>query len=270
MEAVLYRHLHLREAPHVQDPRARALAESELRATLEGTLLALDAYWLNHPAANRRARNKLGQLDLAMEEGLTVPDTLVSDDPQKIRARFRRWEGRMVAKLAGGQLLAAGNEEQHVVYTTIVEEDDLRSDAALAACPAIYQRRVEKAFDLRVTVVGERLFACRIDSQGHDHGTVDWRQAGAGALPIEPCELDPDLARRCRALTRRMGLDYAGLDLIATPTGETVFLEVNAAGQWLWVQEATGMPIAAAIVEQLLDGARRHRERRSPRETPRA
>ncbi len=71
---------------------------------------------------------------------------------------------------------------------------------------------------------------------------------------------------------RRLGLDLAGLDLIVTPEGETIFLEVNAAGQWLWVQEATGMPIASAIVDRLLARSAplafwaRVRRRRSPRE----
>jgi glutathione synthase/RimK-type ligase-like ATP-grasp enzyme len=254
--AVLYRHLHLREAPHIEDRQARELAQSELRATLEGTLLALDAYWLNHPYANRLARHKPLQLALAARAGLSIPETRITDDPQEIRELYRRWGGRMVAKLVGGQLLAPTVEEQYVVYTTLIEQEDLRSDAALAACPAIYQRCVEKAFDLRVTVVGERLFACRIDSQSNERGAVDWRRAGVGAVPIRPYELDPDTAARCLALMRRLGLDLAGLDLIVTPDGETVFLEVNAAGQWLWVQEATRMPIAAAIVDQLLDGAR--------------
>ncbi len=253
--AVLYRHLHLREAPHVSDAKARELVESELRATLEGALLATDAYWLNHPYANRLARHKPLQLALAVREGLSVPETRISDDPEEIRALHRRWGGRMVAKLVGGQIVAPTVDEQYVVYTTLVEQDDLRSDAALAACPAIYQQCLEKAFDLRVTVVGERLFACRIDSRDSEQGAVDWRRAGAGALPISPCELDADTARRCLSLMRRLGLDLAGLDLIVTPEGETIFLEVNAAGQWLWVQEATGMPIASAIVDQLLDGA---------------
>jgi glutathione synthase/RimK-type ligase-like ATP-grasp enzyme len=262
--AVLYRHLHLREAPHIEDHKARELAESELRATLEGSLLAIDAYWLNHPYANRLARNKPLQLALAVREGLAAPETRITDDPEEIRALHRRWDGHMVAKLVGGQIVAPTVGEQYVVYTTLVEEDDLRSDAALAACPAIYQRRVEKAFDLRVTIVGERLFACRIDSQDSERGAVDWRRVGVGDLPIRPCELDSDTADRCLALMRRLGLDLAGLDLIVTPAGETIFLEVNAAGQWLWVQEATGMLIASAIVDRLLDGARRSRSERRP------
>jgi glutathione synthase/RimK-type ligase-like ATP-grasp enzyme len=253
--AVLYRHLHLREAPHVRELRARELARSELRATLEGALLAIDCYWLNHPYANRLARNKPLQLALASRLGLSVPDTRITDDPEEIRALHRRWDGGMVAKLVGGQIVASSGDEQYVVYTTLVTAEDLRSDAALAACPAIYQRRIEKAFDLRVTVVGERLFACRIDSQSQPDGSVDWRRAGVGAVPIHACELDEDVAARCLALMRALRLDLAGLDLIVTPDGETVFLEVNAAGQWLWVQQATGMGIAAAIADQLISGA---------------
>ncbi len=263
--AVLYRHLHLREAPQISDPAAREMAESELRATLEGSLLAIDAYWLNHPYANRLARNKPLQLALAAREGLSVPETRITDDPEEIRALHRNWGGRMIAKLVGGQIAAPTVDEQYVIYTTLVEENDLRSDAALAACPAIYQQQIEKAFDLRVTVVGERLFACRIDSQDNERGVVDWRRAGAGTLPIRPCELDGDTAGKCLALMRRLGLDLAGLDLIVTPDGETIFLEVNAMGQWLWVQEAAGMPIASAIVDQLLEGARSHRSERPAR-----
>lgn len=253
--AVLYRHLHLREAPHVAEPQARELAESELRATMEGALLAIDAYWLNRPYANRLARHKPLQLALAASRGLSVPDTRITDDPEEIRALYSHWDGRMVAKLVGGQIAAPRPEEQYVVFTALVDSDDLRSDAALAACPAIYQRRVEKAFDLRVTIVGERMFACRVDSHDDELGAVDWRRAGVGAASIRPYELDPDMGGKCLALMRALGLDLAGLDLIVTPEGETVFLEINAAGQWLWVQEATGMPIAAAIVDQLLDCA---------------
>jgi glutathione synthase/RimK-type ligase-like ATP-grasp enzyme len=256
VSAILYRHLHLRQAPHIADPAAREMAESELRAALEGGLIAMDAYWLNHPHANRLARSKPLQLALAARIGLSIPDTRITDDPAEIRALHRRWGGSMVAKLVGGQILTSEDESQYVVYTTAVTEQDLVSEDALSACPAIYQRRIEKAFDLRVTVVGERIFACRIDAEGDEDGSVDWRRAGVGDVSIEPVEIDDELARGCRALMSALGLDLAGLDLIVTPEGESIFLEVNAAGQWLWVEQATGMPIAGAIAEQLLLRAR--------------
>src|ERR1700690_3466287 len=84
--AVLYRHIRLPLAPHITDPEARRLAESELRATLEGALLALEpALWVNHPHANRLARSKLLQLKLATRLGFRVPETRVTADPREIR-----------------------------------------------------------------------------------------------------------------------------------------------------------------------------------------
>jgi glutathione synthase/RimK-type ligase-like ATP-grasp enzyme len=148
-----------------------------------------------------------------------------------------------------------------MVFTTLLEEEDLRDDAALSACPAMYQRLVEKEFELRVTVVGDQLFTCRIDSQGTQDGTIDWRHAVASGVRLEPVELDAQVARRCLDLTRRLRLQFAGIDLIVTPDGDIVFLELNAAGTWAWVQRATGLPIAAALADNLIAGAQRVRGR---------
>ncbi len=262
--AILYRHLHLHEAEHVEQPEARELASSELRAALEGGLLAIDCHWMNHPYANRLARNKPLQLALASRLGFSLPETSITDDPERIRGLYRSWRGEMVAKLVGGQVIASTPDDQYVVYTTPVTERDLDSAEALAACPAIYQRRVEKAFDLRVTVVGERVFACQIDSTADLEGSVDWRRAGVDSLPVRECSVDEGLAGKCLMLMRSLNLELAGLDFIVTPAGEAVFLEVNAAGQWLWVQQATGMPIAQAIAERLIAGSSESRSFTTP------
>jgi glutathione synthase/RimK-type ligase-like ATP-grasp enzyme len=161
----------------------------------------------------------------------------------------------MIAKLAGGQLVASDAEEQHMVFTTLLEESDLADDESLTACPALDQRLIEKAFELRVTVVGDSVFTCRIDSQSTDDGTVDWRHAVSSGVGLEAHELDPQVARMCVALTRRLGLEFAGIDLIVTPGGDHVFLELNAAGTWAWVQRSAGLPIAAAIADNLVAGA---------------
>ncbi len=252
---MLYRHLQLPDGTGVEDPQAREMARSERRATLEGALLAIDAHWLNHPNANRLARHKPLQLAHALRLGMSVPETFIGDDPAEIRSSFRRWDGEMIAKLAGGQIAAEDPAQQYAVYTTPLSLEDLKDDAPLAVCPAIYQRKVHKAFDLRVTIVGEHVFGCKIDSQAREDTLVDWRRAGVGALALSKHPVDAETAGRCIGLMRRFGLGFAAFDFAVTPEGELVFLELNATGRWLWVQEATGMPIAAAIAERLIAGA---------------
>ena len=255
--AILFRHIRLPQAPQIADLAARRMAESELRATLEGTILALEpALWMNHPHANRLARNKLLQLRLAAKLGFMVPDTRVTSDPHEIRKQYRAWDGRMIAKLAGGQVVGESIDSQYVILTTQLSENDLLDDAALSACPAIYQRLVEKQYEVRVTVVGDEVFACRIDSQALDLARIDWRAAGYAALSNQPYNLDAATSDRCRALMRHLDLQIAGLDFIVTPEREMVFLEINAAGQWAWVQETTGLPIAAAIARRLAAATR--------------
>jgi glutathione synthase/RimK-type ligase-like ATP-grasp enzyme len=256
--AVLFRHIRLPQTPGVADPGARRMAESELRATLEGGLLALEpALWVNHPHANRLARSKLLQLRLASRLGFSVPETRVSADPVEIRTLFSMWNGRMVAKLAGGQIAADSIDSQFVVYTTAITAEDLQDADALSACPALYQRHVDKRYDLRVTMIGERVFACRIHSQEIEDARVDWRAADPSSVHHERCELDPLIANSCRSLMTALGLEIAGIDFIVTPKGETVFLEINAAGQWLWIEKNTGLPIAAALAQHLATATRR-------------
>lgn len=257
--AVFYRHRRLPQAAQIADREARRMAESELLAAIDGALLSLDAFWLNHPIANRLARHKPLQLSLAVREGFRIPETRITNDPEEVRRLYGEWEGRLVAKLAGGQIAGEGHDDEYAIYTTRLREGDLQASAAIAACPAIYQRLIEKAFDLRVTVVGDQIFACRIITPSNDEPHVDWRRAGRHAVSYEPHDLDPVTARKCRAVMRRLGLELAGIDMIVTPDDETVFLELNAAGQWAWIEQATGMPIAAAVAERLIEGANRHR-----------
>lgn len=252
VKSVYFRNAGLPRAPHVSDLAARKMAESEMRWTLEGALMAIDGVlWMNHPNANRHARNKLLQLRMAVGLGFAVPETLVSATPDEIRDRYRAWDGRMVAKLAGGQIIGESVESQYVVYTTPITPDDLADDDALAACPAIYQRRVAKAYELRVTVVGGDVFTARIQNRARGDEAVDWRAVDYAGLDIRPHDLDPVVAARCVALSRALGLEVAGLDLIVTPDDEVVFLEINAAGQWAWMEQATGLPIAAAVARRL-------------------
>jgi glutathione synthase/RimK-type ligase-like ATP-grasp enzyme len=102
--------------------------------------------------------------------------------------------------------------------------------------------------DVRVTVVGDRLFptAIRATPGGYD---VDYRMDLAGAT-FTPTDLPQETERRLRALMARLGLVYGAIDLRRTPDGD-VFLEVNPAGEWRFIEERTGQPITDAMADLL-------------------
>jgi len=234
---------------------AKIFAEEELHSALHGWLRSLDARWMSHPDSIRSAGYKLPQLRLARELGFRIPETLVSNNPSEIRdfdSFLRGKGGKLAAKLISkGPPKAAHPDEQYVVFTQILSESDLQNDATLGLCPAMYQEYVEKAFELRVTVAGNEIFACEIHSQQSETTHIDWRRYDLPNTPHLVHDASPELVRRCLEITRHFRLEFAAIDLIVTPEGETVFLELNPNGQWGWIEELTGMPIANAIARHL-------------------
>ena len=184
-----------------------------------------------------------------------MPETCISADPATIRGFCREHDLNVVAKLvAPGPPRAPTPDEQYVVYTALLDEGDLRDDQRLAAAPAIYQRYVEKDYEVRVTVVDDQVLACAIHSQESPQTRIDWRRYDFDRTPHEAIDLDSAISERCLGLTRRLGLVFAAIDLIVEPSGETIFLEINPNGQWGWIEELTGLPIAEKLAATLAGG----------------
>jgi hypothetical protein len=114
--------------------------------------------------------------------------------------------------------------------------------------PVIFQEYVE-GVDLRVTVVGDRVFAAEIDAR-HTSYPCDMRMV-VGEASIRAVRLPEAVEAGLLALMRRLGLVYGACDLRRRAGGEHVFLEVNPAGQWLFVEQRTGLPIADALAAEL-------------------
>jgi MvdC family ATP-grasp ribosomal peptide maturase len=234
----------------------RALCARESFAALEGFLDGLGAArWVNEPRRERAAEDKLRQLRVAREEGIEVPRTLVTNDAEVLRNFFRETRGRMVTKLLRPLTVAMGAAPLFV-YTSDVTEADLESAEQLRHCPSIFQERVEKERELRAVYVGGRFFVGAIDARASARGATDWRRAAPEECPWQHDELPGDVAARLDALMRRLGLRYGALDLIRTPDGRHVFLEVNPGGEFFWLERRPGLPISAAIAELLLSRGR--------------
>jgi hypothetical protein len=225
----------------------RAFAELECQHALQGLWQALPARWVNPPLADLAASRKPWQLSAAEAVGLAVPRTLVTNDPGAARA-FLSGQGRRPTVFK-----AFGAVEAAWRFTRLVGARERRLLPAVRHAPVIFQEYVPAERDLRVVVVGGRIFAVEIDARRTGY-PLDYR-ADFDAARVEPCRLPPAVERKVRALTRRLGLCYGALDLRRKRGGEHVFLEVNPTGQWLFVEERTGLPITRAVA-RLLAGRR--------------
>lgn len=194
--------------------------------------------WVNHPDGDHRAKNKVGQLMAAQAAGFLVPDTLIGNDIAAVRDFFMRHQGRMINKAFAPAVWDNGDGTRTNARTAAVRAAHLQSEYAVRATPGIFQEMVDKQCELRVTVMGDITLAAAIDSQ-RDGPTVDWRyEGGRGHTNLRAFDLDPQLAARCVALCKSLGIVFGCIDLIVRPDGAIVFLEVNEGGQFLFVENA--------------------------------
>jgi hypothetical protein len=202
------------------------------------------------PDAIAHASHKARQLLVAGRLGFELPRTLVTNDPDAFLDFYA--PGTITKRAAPSQrLTTADGAEALVRYTEPVRPRDLVHVEDLRLCPVLVQPYVAKRLELRVTVVGSRVFAAAIHSQESHHTRLDWRRYDDARTPITPFALPADVADRCRALVRELGLCYGAIDLVLTPDDRFVFLEINPNGQYLWIELATGLPIGAAVADLL-------------------
>ena len=219
----------------------RTFAKQETEQALFGLLFSLDCYWMNHPLASRGAMWKGEQLMRATQMGFRVPRSIVTNCPDQVRNFKNSLSGDMIFKsmsspYLGGETLAPEQRITGGVGTTIVDPHMMDSLDAVRQLACHFQEYIVKQYELRVTVIGERVFAAKIHSQDDARTTVDSRNMSA-EIAYEATQLPPALAKRCVDFVHNYGLNFGALDLIITPDGEAVFLENNPGGQFLYVEQ---------------------------------
>ena len=163
---------------------------------------------------------------------------------------YQRYDRRIITKLliALTQTMEASAD---FVYTTEVTEAHITGLENLRYTPQIFQPTIDKVAELRVIVVGERFFVGKIDTRDCDAGRIDWRLADSDVTWTEG-HIDADTQDKLQAFMSALGLHYGAIDLIVPPAGPPVFLEVNPAGEWGWLERDLGFPIATAIADALI------------------
>lgn len=139
-----------------------------------------------------------------------------------------------------------------MVYTRLLSTLDLGDLSGIDHAPHLFQAYLPKAFEVRLIVVGDQMFAVRIDA-GSERARIDWR-SDYPALSYAIIATPPEVRSSVATYLTNAGLAFGAFDFVVTPDGEWITLECNPEGQWEWLASETGAPIADAIAEYLTEG----------------
>ena len=235
-------------------PQFQQACVRESRATLNGFWDSLkDARWVDHIDRVDAAQNKLCQLRVASEVGLTIPKTLVTNKAEAAREFFQQVNGKMVSKLLTTLSYSMEASSSFFLYTSKVKEEDLQDAESLRYCPMVFQEQIPKRLELRVVYVNGKVFVGALDAGVYAASKADWRKPGVDVGAWLHHELPDEVVRRLQAFMGKFGLLFGSLDIILTPSGEYVFLENNPVGEWGMIEKDLDLPIASAIADALLE-----------------
>lgn len=254
--AIWYRKPFLTKFDRIKQNTNTAFAGRETDAYLQDLCLSLlesNCKWINYPESNRTADNKILQLRLAQQLGLRIPKTIITNNAEEVLDFSKDLEPKqLIYKTLSHPFISETAETFQSVFTSHLEISPQTMESIKFA-PCLIQEQIDKDHELRITVIGDKLFNARIFSQDTLSTSIDWRRDQHKIkLRQELATLDPDIEHLCFQLLKQLNLVFGTIDMIITPSGEYVFLEINPNGQWLWIETILGAPISDALIAELI------------------
>ncbi len=252
--------------------------KNECVTMLHSLYECISGKWVNPIHSEYRANTKVYQLFVAKEIGLSIPKTLMTNDTNTLNSWLAAANGPILFKPIAGAFTDAipqnievleaaygqpvvplqpstlpSADNRVAVFSELLTAEHFQQINNIAICPVTFQEYIQKDIELRITIVGDAIFAAEIHSQELESTKIDFRHLADGSVPTHKVHQLPDeIAAKLMTLMSELGLVFGCIDMILTPEGEYVFLEVNPSGQWGWIEHFTGMPITEALVDLLI------------------
>ncbi|WP_434091340.1 ATP-grasp ribosomal peptide maturase [Streptomyces bluensis] len=226
---------------HLDDQTAR-FAVTQARYGLGGVVASLPGcLYVNHPHRIGDAEFKPSGLAAAAACGFRIPPTMVTSDPDVARA-FIKAHGSVIYKPLSTPLYRIDGVSCTVEVREVTTGD---IDDAVAGTAHLFQQRIDKTGDVRVTVIGNQVFCVCIDSD-----LLDWR-TDYSRLRYSVVQPPPGIFEALSAYLDRFRLVFGAFDFAVDRQGQWWFLECNPSGQWAWLEPETGLPMVAAMADLL-------------------
>jgi glutathione synthase/RimK-type ligase-like ATP-grasp enzyme len=225
------------KAPERYSIGERAFLEEEANRGIVGVLESLSlqqALWVSRSHSIRRAELKPLQLAAAQQLGLSVPRTLLTNDPSSVREFYDACQGNIILKAVSRGAIE-DEQEKLFIYASKVRPEHLSLLEGVRTTTHLFQQYIPKKFDLRVIVIGCQVFAAELRPKYGAYTETDFRQE-YDKLSYEVQQLPEEIKTKVLALVRSFGLQFSSMDFLVTEQGEYLFIDLNPNGQWFWVQ----------------------------------
>ncbi|MGH3711255.1 MAG: MvdC/MvdD family ATP grasp protein [Pseudonocardiaceae bacterium] len=252
IRSVWYRHPSHFVLPEGMSRPERRHAATEARVGVAGVLCSLDTLWVNYPSREADAL-KPRQLDVARRCGLQVPRSLVTNTAVGVRGFAAVVGGPLAGKnLSAASLVESGHLQ--TAYTRRLGPAELADLSGVETTAHLFQEFIDdKAFEVRATVVGERVFAAAIQA-GSEAARIDFR-ADYPSLSYSAIEPPASIRNGMLKFMHTFDLFFGAFDFAVTTDGEWIMFECNPFGQYGWLEDALDLPITSALADLLESGA---------------
>jgi glutathione synthase/RimK-type ligase-like ATP-grasp enzyme len=229
------------------------LWRSEWNRTLFGLFNYLDrAKWLNSIRHATLADNKYYQMRVANSHNLRFPKLITSNNKETL-INFIKNQNDTVVKFMSQDMYTSEKGNLLGLYVNKVYESDFLHFQEKEENPITLQEYINKKYEVRYTVVGNQHLACKIDSQMSQRANIDWRRYDLKNTPHYAIDIPSEIVSKVSSLMKELNLNFGALDFIVDESDNWWFLEVNSSGQWLWIEDLSGLKISDAIAHWLTE-----------------
>ncbi|AOW98382.1 hypothetical protein BJP34_02015 [Moorena producens PAL-8-15-08-1] len=235
IRSIFWRNFSGVQIPPIKNPLQHRVAFNDAMSTLRTLMQGTSIHWVNSWQAYQLHKEKPLQLSKAEQMGVTIPHTLISNDPDAIIKFTKSCKQVIFKPVYGGA---------HVKFLTEQHLQPERLNLALRLSPITIQEYIPGT-NIRTYVIGNSMYSAEIRSK-----SLDFREdIDAQLIPVR---LPKTVQEQCKAITRAFWLQWTAIDWRLKPNGEYVFLEANPSPMFLHFEQQTGFPITQELVNLLM------------------
>lgn len=217
------------------DANQQQVAFNDSMSTVRSLMQACPGRWINSWQAYQFHKEKPLQLSKAKQIGVTIPATLITNNPDQVKEFVEAHEKVIFKPVYGGA---------HTKLVTEAHLEPHRLDLALSISPVTIQEYIPGT-NIRTYVIGESVYSAEIRSPA-----LDFREDLESELI--PIDLPESVEKQCLAILKAFMLDWTAIDWRVKPTGEYVFLEANPSPMFIHFERHTRFPITQKLVNLLM------------------